>query len=318
MEATKLYSGPLSVFGAKAEIALREKGIPFELIMVGFDRITHYEPKHPEVLRINPKGQVPVLVDGTVEIFDSTQIFEYLEHRWPAPPLWPAEVAARAAARLLELKSDEVLFPLVGGLWRFVGKVDHPEQAAALAAIERCFARSEPAAGRPRVPRRRLFLRRHRPLHDAVLCRFVGGAPGFRPAARSGMAQRMLDRAAVRLVSTATARNLARYRIPAPIFFEKQCALTPNGTRNEEAAMSSDSAQRERRRALLRANYEVENRNDLDAIMTTFSNAPEMLYNRNRSPIMTASAKRTPTWDSRRRERLPDCAPPRPRAPDRR
>ena len=108
--------------------------------MVGFDRITHYEPKHPEVLRINPKGQVPVLVDGMVEIFDSTQIFEYLEHRWPAPPLWPAEVAARAAARLLELKSDEVLFPLVGGLWRFVGKVDHPEQAAALAAIERCFA----------------------------------------------------------------------------------------------------------------------------------------------------------------------------------
>jgi glutathione S-transferase len=66
MDTMKLYTGPLSVFGAKAEIALREKGIPFELIMVRFDRATHYEPKHPEVLRINPKGQVPVLVDGAV------------------------------------------------------------------------------------------------------------------------------------------------------------------------------------------------------------------------------------------------------------
>jgi hypothetical protein len=56
------------------------------------------------------KRQVPVLVDGDIEIFDSTQIFEYFE---PHPPLWPAEPAARARARLLELKSDEVFFPHV-------------------------------------------------------------------------------------------------------------------------------------------------------------------------------------------------------------
>jgi glutathione S-transferase len=140
MDTMKLYSGPLSVFGAKAEIALREKGIPFELIMVRFDRATHYEPKHPEVLRINPKGQVPVLVDGAVEIFDSTQIFEYLEHRWPTPPLWPSAVEARAEARLLELKSDELFSPLVASLWRFRGTADHPERAPILAAIEHHFA----------------------------------------------------------------------------------------------------------------------------------------------------------------------------------
>ena len=47
--------------------------------MVPFEMATLYQPKHPEVARINPKRQVPVLVDGDLEIFDSTQIFEYLE-----------------------------------------------------------------------------------------------------------------------------------------------------------------------------------------------------------------------------------------------
>src|SRR4051794_28625205 len=75
-----LYSGPLSMFGAKAEIALLEKGQPFELVMVPFNKADRYEPKHPEVLKINPKGQVPVLVHArpegsAVELFDSTLIF---------------------------------------------------------------------------------------------------------------------------------------------------------------------------------------------------------------------------------------------------
>jgi len=111
MRLMKLYSGPLSMFGAKAEIAAHEKGLDFELVMVPFEMKTLYEPKHPEVLRINPKRQVPVLIDGNLEIFDSTQIFEYLETLEPQPPLWPAEPKARARARLLEHKSDEVYFP---------------------------------------------------------------------------------------------------------------------------------------------------------------------------------------------------------------
>ena len=58
--------------------------------MVPFDMDRLYEPKHPEVVRINPKRQVPVLIHGDLEIFDSTQIFEYLEDLAPAPALWPA------------------------------------------------------------------------------------------------------------------------------------------------------------------------------------------------------------------------------------
>src|SRR5258705_3675560 len=127
----KLYSGPLSMFGAKAEIAAHEKRIDFELIMVPFQMKTLYDPKHPEVLRINPKRQVPVLIHGDLELFDSTQIFEYFEDLKPEPALWPTEIASRARARLLELKSDEVFFPHV---IRLMGlRVSSPDPVAVAA-----------------------------------------------------------------------------------------------------------------------------------------------------------------------------------------
>jgi hypothetical protein len=55
------------MFGAKAQIAAMEKGLEFELVMVAYDSQLGYSPKHPEVLRINPKRQVPVLVHGDLE-----------------------------------------------------------------------------------------------------------------------------------------------------------------------------------------------------------------------------------------------------------
>jgi glutathione S-transferase len=97
----RLYSGPLSMFGAKAQIAALKKGLDFQLVMVPFSMTRLYDPKHPEVERINPKRQVPVLVHGVVEIFDSTQIFEYLEDLAPEPALWPRDGAGRARARRL-------------------------------------------------------------------------------------------------------------------------------------------------------------------------------------------------------------------------
>lgn len=128
-----LYSGPLSMFGAKAEIAAREKGLDFELVMVPFEMQRLYEPKHPEVIRINPKRQVPVLVHGDLEIFDSTQIFEYFEDLRPQPPLWPRGIAARARARLIEHKSDEVYFPPI---IRLMSLQETPHDPAAITARE--------------------------------------------------------------------------------------------------------------------------------------------------------------------------------------
>lgn len=127
----RLYSGPLSMFGAKVEIAALEKGLPVKVFMVPFDPKAGYSPKHPEVLRVNPKRQVPVLIDGELEIFDSTQIFEYFEHLKPDPALWPAEPKARAIARMLEHMSDEVYFPHI---IRLMGLQETPDDPAALEA----------------------------------------------------------------------------------------------------------------------------------------------------------------------------------------
>src|SRR5918996_2205620 len=133
----RLFSGPLSMFGAKAQIAALEKGLDFELVMVPFEE--RYEPKHPEVLRINPKQQVPVLIHGDLEIFDSTQIFEYFEDFQPQPPLWPQGAVARARARLLELKSDEVYFPHIIRLMGLQESPHYPTATAARRAAARYY-----------------------------------------------------------------------------------------------------------------------------------------------------------------------------------
>jgi glutathione S-transferase len=128
-----LYSGPLSMFGAKAQIAALEKGLDFDLVMVPYNSELGYSPTHAEVLRVNPKRQVPVLVHGDLDIFDSTQIFEYLEDLQPAPALWPRDIKDRANARRLEHQSDEVYFPLI---IRLMGLQKDLGNAIAVASID--------------------------------------------------------------------------------------------------------------------------------------------------------------------------------------
>ena len=138
----KIISGPLSMFGAKVEMAAHEKGIDFELVMVPFSQRRGYDPKHPDVLRINPKRQVPVLIDGDL-VFDSTQIFEYLEDLKPDPALWPAHPAARAIARQLEHCSDEIYFPHIIRLMGLEETPDDPAAPAARAAAAEYYRRME-------------------------------------------------------------------------------------------------------------------------------------------------------------------------------
>ena len=137
----KLYSGPLSLFTAKVRIALAEKRISYERIEVPFSRANGYSPKLPEMLALNPKGQVPVLVDGDLAVYDSTIIFEYLEETHPLPPLYPKDPADRARCRQAEAAADELYFPHVWTLIREtfyqpdVSKRDTAAIAAARAAI---------------------------------------------------------------------------------------------------------------------------------------------------------------------------------------
>lgn len=123
----KLYSGPLSLFSRKVEIALHEKGLAFERVQVPFSQTRGYSPKDPEVLARNPKGQVPVLVDGDLSLYDSTVILEYLEDAYPTPSLFPKAPGERARCRLFDVFADEVmLVPLRFLMHRSEPKPDDP------------------------------------------------------------------------------------------------------------------------------------------------------------------------------------------------
>ena len=122
----KLYSGPLSLFSSKVRIALDEKRLPYERIDVAFSREKGYEPKLPEVLALNPKAQVPILIDGALAIYDSTIILEYLEDRYPEPRLYPKDPAERARCRQAEAASDEILFPHV---WALIQEIFYKPEA---------------------------------------------------------------------------------------------------------------------------------------------------------------------------------------------
>lgn len=134
-----LYVGPLSLFSRKVEIALREKGLDFEPVLVPFTQTLGYQPRHEAVVAANPKRQVPVLVEDGLTLYDSTVILEYLEDAHPSPPLYPKEARARAHCRLVELEADEILFaPVRHLLYR-----TEPPSADAAAQAKRMAAGHE-------------------------------------------------------------------------------------------------------------------------------------------------------------------------------
>jgi glutathione S-transferase len=115
----KLYYSPLSMYSAKVRIAMYEKGIAHETLMVGWTPATGWM-KPDELPRLNPKSQIPVLIDGDAVIYDSTIIQEYLEERFPKPALFPADLAQRARCRMLEDLGDTLIAPNLGVLVREV------------------------------------------------------------------------------------------------------------------------------------------------------------------------------------------------------
>lgn len=103
MSTVTVYDHPLSPYGQKVKIALLEKGVAFEAPMP--DALGSGVTAG-EFAAASPRGEVPALIDGDVRVFDSTVILEYIEERWPDPPLLPAEPAERARVRMLEDTMD--------------------------------------------------------------------------------------------------------------------------------------------------------------------------------------------------------------------
>jgi stringent starvation protein A len=100
-----LYDADRCPYCARVRIVLAEKSVEYETVQVDLaDRPAWIYEK-------NPLGRVPVLEEETFVLPESAVINEYLEERYPEPPLWPADPGERALGRMLVFRFDEFSKP---------------------------------------------------------------------------------------------------------------------------------------------------------------------------------------------------------------
>ena len=90
-----LFSDPENHYSHRVRMVLREKGVTVDIIDVDASN------KPEDLLEINPYGTLPTLLDRDLVLYESTVIMEYLDERFPHPPLLPVYPVARAQCRLL-------------------------------------------------------------------------------------------------------------------------------------------------------------------------------------------------------------------------
>lgn len=102
-----LYSSATGVQCHRARIVLAEKGVSYEVINI------EARGKPEDLLELNPYGSVPTLVDRELALYEPNIIAEYLDERFPHPPLMPVYPVARAKARLIIYRFEREWGPLV-------------------------------------------------------------------------------------------------------------------------------------------------------------------------------------------------------------
>jgi len=102
-----LFTSPTCPYSHLARIVLAEKDITFESIDVNLD-------SPPEDLsELNPYNTVPTLIDRDLVLYDSRVIIEYLDERFPHPPLMPVDPVSRAKTRLALHRVEKDWYPLM-------------------------------------------------------------------------------------------------------------------------------------------------------------------------------------------------------------
>ena len=84
----KFYYHPLSPLARRVWIALLEKNIAFEPIIVNLKEGEQFQP---EFLKLNPFHHVPVIIDNSFRVIESLAILDYLEAKYPTPALLPRD-----------------------------------------------------------------------------------------------------------------------------------------------------------------------------------------------------------------------------------
>jgi glutathione S-transferase len=94
----KLYDFKSSPNCQRVKVVLAEKNLPYDIVPIDLRK---QEQKTPEYLKLNPYGKVPVLTDDGTVLYESLIINEYLEEKYPTPPMLPKDPASKAKARIL-------------------------------------------------------------------------------------------------------------------------------------------------------------------------------------------------------------------------
>ena len=96
-----LYSDPSALESHRVRLVLAEKGIGVEVVEVAVDG-----PQPEDLADLNPYAETPTLVDRDLALYDPRVICEYLDERFPHPPLMPIDPVSRAKAKLAISRID--------------------------------------------------------------------------------------------------------------------------------------------------------------------------------------------------------------------
>ena len=115
----------------RTRIVLKEKNLPFDRILLD---LPNKEQKQDWYLALNPYGKVPLLVEEGAWVYESALCNEYLEEKYPTPPLAPTDPSAKAQMRLwVEWCNSQFVPPVIGLIYeqrkppaeRSQEKIDH-------------------------------------------------------------------------------------------------------------------------------------------------------------------------------------------------
>ncbi len=150
----KLYTYWRSQATFRVRIALNLKGLQREDVVINLDRGDQLAPDYKAT---NPQAVLPTLFDGDAKLFQSLAILEYLEEKYPKPPILPSDLLARAWVRGFALiniaDSHPLIVPRIRNYLTDVLKVDDAAKtawiqhwlAAGLEAMEQLLAEKNPA-----------------------------------------------------------------------------------------------------------------------------------------------------------------------------
>lgn len=112
----KLYSNGISPDSHRTRIVLSEKELPVEIFELDEDALP------ADFKKINPYGKLPTVIDRDIVFFEASVVNEYLDERYPHPPLKPGSPAERAQMRLAVMRIEEEVYPMHYNLVRLKKK----------------------------------------------------------------------------------------------------------------------------------------------------------------------------------------------------